>query len=291
MSWKIIEIEDASRINLFLDNIVIRKNETKIVIPISDIDVLLLNNYKLNISVQLINALSRNCTLVITCDNKYLPQSYILPIIGNWNTLKVLDQQLNWDYSYKASVWETIVKQKILGQVDMLKNLVKSSNYKQLINLLKNLKEYDISNREGHASKIYWHSLFGINFTRHNDDYYNHLLNYGYTILRGYFVRSIIKKGLDPRISFFHKSFHNYFALASDLMEAFRVLIDYEVFRIYKTNDVDFYQHKEQLLKSFNKKILINDKQQFINNAIDIYVDAVVNQSKLPNISLIYESL
>ncbi len=291
MSWKIIEIENADKINLFLDNIVIKNDKTKIIIPINDIDVLLLNNYKLNITTQLINALTRNNTLVIVCDKNQLPQSYILPIIGNWNTLKVIDKQLHWNYEYKSITWQTIIKQKIFNQISLLKNIQNSSNYDQLLEMLKDIKPYDISNREGHASKIYWHALFGLKFTRHQDDYYNVLLNYGYTILRGYVTRSIIKKGLDPRISIFHKSFHNYFALASDLMEPFRIVIDYEVFKIYKTKIIDLYSHKEQLIKSFNNKILVDNKKQFVNNGIDIFVDAIVNQSKLPTITLDYESI
>ena len=291
MSWKIIEIENAEKINLFLDNIVIRENENKIIIPISDIDVLLLNNYKLNVTIQLLNALSMNNTLVIVCDKNYLPQSYILPIIGNWNTLKVINSQLNWNYEFKSRTWKTIVKHKILNQISLIKKVSSSKNYEQLLNMLNDLKDYDISNREGHASKVYWHTLFGLKFIRHNDDYNNQLLNYGYTILRGYFTRSIIKKGLDPRISIFHKSYHNYFALASDLMEPFRVLIDYEVFQIMKNCKKDFYTHKEILIKTFNKKIFVDNKKQFINNAIDLYVDAIVNQTKLPSITLDYESI
>ena len=133
--------------------------------------------------------------------------------------------------------------------------------------------------------------MFQTKFIRHENDYYNLLLNYGYTILRGYLTRSIIKKGLDPRISIFHKSFHNYFALASDLMEPFRTLVDYEVFKIYKTKIIDLYEHKEQLIKLFNTKIFVDNKKQFVNNGIDIFVDAIVNQTKLPTIALDYESI
>ncbi len=291
MGWKIIEIENAERMSLFLNNLVILQEDNKITIPINDIDVLLINNYKINISVQLINALTESNILIIICNNNYLPQSFIVPIIGNWNTLKILSTQLSWNHIYKSSLWKNIIKQKIYNQSCILKNVLNSDEYLKLINLLNEIKEYDVSNREGHASKIYWHNLFGKNFKRHDDDYYNRLLNYGYTILRGYVTRSIIKKGLDPRISLFHKSFHNYFALASDLMEPFRVIIDYEVYKISLLGEVNFFEHKEILLKSFNKKILVDNKKQFINNAIDIFIDSIVNQKQLPKINLDYESL
>ena len=276
---------------MFLDNLVVIHEDNKIIIPIADIDVLLLNNYKLTITIQLMNALAKANVLTILCNNKYLPQSYILPIIGNWNTLKVLETQLNWNNIYRAKIWKEIIKLKINNQIIILKDVIKNESYKELILLIDNLKDFDISNREGHASKIYWHNLFGKNFKRHNDDYYNKLLDYGYTILRGYVTRSIVKKGLDPRISIFHKSFHNYFALASDLMEPFRILIDYEVYKIYQSKEINFYKHKDILIQTFNKKIFIDEKKYFINNAIDKFVDAIVGQTKLPIINLDYESI
>lgn len=292
MGWKIIEIESGEKISLFLNNIVINNGDNKIIIPISDIDVLLINNFMLKITVQLINALCENNVLTIICDNHYLPSSNILPIIGNFNTIKILDVQLQWTAPYKSRLWKNIIKQKINNQADLLnKYLEKNEDSNRLLDLMNQVKDFDISNREGHAAKIYWHLLFGLSFKRHADDYYNKLLNYGYTILRSYFTRSIIKKGLDPRISIFHKSYHNYFALASDLMEPFRVIIDIEVLKIYQNGEVDFYNHKQNLIMCFNKKIYINNKLQFINNAIDLFIDSIVNQEDLPIIQVDYESI
>ena len=291
MGWKIIEIESANSINLFLNNLIIQKDNDKISISLNDIDVLLINNYKLKVTIQLINALTENNILTIICGNNYIPNSLILPIIGNYNTLKVLEQQLSWNKILKSNWWKSIIKQKILNQADLLKYLFNNDENLKLIELSNEIKDFDVSNREGHASKIYWHNLFGISFKRHNDDYINMLLNYGYTILRAYFARSIVKKGLDPRISLFHKSFHNHFALASDLMEPFRIIIDYHVYKIVELNNTNFYECKDDLINCFNKKILVNGKFNFINNAIDIFVDAFVNQATLPEIKIDYESL
>lgn len=55
MGWKIIEVESGDSLNLFLNNLVIKHNNDKIIIPINDIDVLLINNYKLKITINLIN--------------------------------------------------------------------------------------------------------------------------------------------------------------------------------------------------------------------------------------------
>lgn len=285
MGWKIVEIETGEHLSLFLNNLVVLQDNNKIIIPINDIDVLLINNFKAKMTIQLINCLSEHNVLTIVCDNKCLPSTNIVPIIGNFNTLKILDQQIQWTHLYKAKTWREIIYQKILGQAKLVKKLINDDQTSQeLINLSTQIKEYDITNREGHAAKIYWHCLFGKNWKRHEDDYINKLLNYGYTILRSYFTRSIIKKGLDPRIALFHKSFHNYFALASDLMEPFRFLIDVIVYEISLKNEFNFYEHKQLLIESFNKKIKIQQKFQFITNAIDIFIDQIVAQNPVPEI-------
>ena len=291
MGWKIIEIENADSLNLFLSNIVIKNNDDKITIPINDIDVLLINNYKLKITINLINELTNNNVLVIFCDKNYIPQSLLIPIIGNVATIKILENQIHWSNDYKFKTSFQIIKQKILNQSLIIECFrLKTETYNEILSLVNRMENTDILTLEGHAAKIYWHELFGVKWKRFADDYYNKLLNYGYMVLRAYFVRSIVKKGLDPRISLFHKSIHNYFNLASDLMEVFRIIIDYEVYKIYQLGEIDFYNHRIQIIESFNNKIFINGKKHFINNAIDIFVDAIVNQEEnIPEIKLTYD--
>lgn len=292
MGWKIVEIEESESLHLFLNNLVIFKDDQKITIPINDIDVLLINNYKLKITIQLINALCNANVLTIICDNYHLPSANILPIIGNFNTLKVLENQVNWNHHFKSNLWLQIIRNKIRNQQHFTNYFLKNNELSnQFEILIQQIKSFDITNREGHASKIFWHALYGLNFKRHDDDYCNKLLNYGYTILRSYVTRSIIKKGLDPRISIFHKSFHNYFALASDLMEPFRILIDCEVYQIMQLKEINFYEHKTRLIECFNKKILINNMKHFVNNAIDIFIDAIIKQSNLPLVELDYGNI
>ena len=289
MGWKILEITSAERLRLFLNNLVIFKNNDKITIPINDIDTLLIDNPQINLSIQLINKLTEANVNLILCDRYHLPTSQIFPVIGNYNSLKILNQQINWNNVFKSRIWTSIVKSKIQNQIETLVHFGycnESTNEMQL--LLKDVKEFDISNREGQAAKLYWHNLFGLKFNRRDEEnLINKYLNYGYAILRSYFARAIVKKGLDPRISIFHKSFHNHFALASDLMEVFRILIDFEVIKIVEIDNFakPWIEAKQQLVEAFNRKVIINNQEQFINIAIDIFVDALVSQKELPQIS------
>lgn len=54
----------------------------------------------------------------------------------------------------------------------------------------------------------------------------NALLNYGYTVLRACTSRSVVGAGLHPSIGIHHSNQGNAFALADDLMEPYRPLVD-----------------------------------------------------------------
>ncbi|CDN40828.1 type II CRISPR-associated endonuclease Cas1 [Mycoplasma amphoriforme] len=283
MGWKIVEIENGNYLKVFLDNLVVFSDLKKITIPLSDIDTLLINNNRITMTTQLINKLSDFNILTIICNSKYLPNALILPITGNYNSLKIQEKQSQWTLIFKSTIWKQIIKQKIHNQKELLKKLLKV-DLPVFDELAAEIKDLDISNREGHAAKIYWHHLFGIDFNRRDDHYINTLLNYGYGVLRAYVSRSIVKKGLDPKIGIFHKSFHNHFALSSDLMEGFRVIIDKVVFEIMSQGIVEqnLFIHKEQLVAAFNQKIKINNTFQYVSNAIDLYISSLVAETSLP---------
>ncbi|MEG1009655.1 MAG: CRISPR-associated endonuclease Cas1 [Clostridia bacterium] len=108
----------------------------------------------------------------------------------------------------------------------------------------------------------------------------NMVLNYGYTIINGMVARSIIKKGLDCRISIFHKSVYNQFALSSDFIEPFRAVVDILVIELLKNNVISnetlfLDKYLKEIILDFiaNFKLMINGLFQQLNNAIDEFVD------------------
>ena len=290
MGWRIIDIEQGTQVKLFLNNLIILKDLKKISIPLCDIDAIVFDNIKTTITVRLINELTKNNILLVVCDEKHLPSSLIIPQNGNFNSLKILEKQINWDAEFKCLKWKEIVTHKILNQIEVLKYLQLEFDKCFFNKMVVEIKPLDLTNREGHAAKVYWHTLFGNQFNRNLDNDINHMLNYGYSILYSYFSRSIIKKGLDPRISIFHKSFDNYFALSSDLMEEFRPLIDWYVYKVNQSNEkILIVDVKTNILNLFNKKCLIIDKKYFIPQAIDIYIDNLVNEREIPKVNFLYD--
>ena len=288
MGFKTLEIVEGEILKTFLDNLLVYRKDTKIIIPINTIDTLIIDNYMSNISVQLLNKLSENNILIIVCDKKHLPALQILPINGNYNSLKIIQQQIKWTNKSKGLLWQQIVREKIKNQINLLKFL--NIETQDLDELKNEIDFFDVSNREGHASKIYWHKLFGKNFNRDDDNEINVLLNYGYAVLLGYLSRSIVKKGLDNRISIFHKSFNNHFALACDLMEPFRPMVDYLIHKFYLENNCMILTTlKDEIIRLFTNKIKINNQLDYFNNAVDKTIDSVIKNMKIPNINIEYD--
>ena len=131
----------------------------------------------------------------------------------------------------------------------------------------------DVTNREGHAAKVYFNALFGKDFTRTEECPINAALNYGYALILSCFNREIVSNGYITQIGLFHDNMFNQFNLASDLMEPFRGLIDRKVL----TMELWQFEHDEkmQLVDVLNHEVQIDGKIQYVNNAIKIYCKSI----------------
>ena len=66
---------------------------------------------------------------------------------------------------------------------------------------------------------------------RYASDVINALLNYGYTVLAGEIAKFVNALGLDAYYGFYHKMRISFQALIYDLIEPYRWLVDYSVFK------------------------------------------------------------
>ena len=76
MSHRVIYIEKCEYLKLYLDNIKIEYNDNELLLPISDIQILVIDNYKSSLSVPLMNKLTENNVCTILCGIDHLPKSY-----------------------------------------------------------------------------------------------------------------------------------------------------------------------------------------------------------------------
>ena len=143
----------------------------------------------------------------------------------------------------------------------------------------------DVTNREGHAAKVYFNALFGKSFTRTDETPTNAALNYGYSIILSIFNREIVSSGYLTQIGLFHDNMFNQFNLASDLMEPFRPLVDEKVIEL-KPEKFE-KDEKHLMLGLLNKEVEISGKKEVLSNAIKIYCKSVFDALNDRDISLI----
>ncbi|MEG1947936.1 MAG: type II CRISPR-associated endonuclease Cas1, partial [Lachnospiraceae bacterium] len=182
-------------------------------------------------------------------DEKRNPQGEIIPYYGSHNSSKRINQQIAWDNEIKQFIWTKIIYRKISNQCDHMKKL-ELNGWEKLRTYLSELQIGDITNREGHAAKVYFNALFGKSFCRDDLNEINAALDYGYTILLSCFNREVVACGYLTQLGMMHRNEFNPFNLSSDIMEPFRVLVDEMVI---KNKDESFNNtYKLELINILN---------------------------------------
>ena len=199
--------------------------------------------------------------------------SELVSFYGSHDTSNKIRKQIAWTENSKEAVWTEIVAEKIKKQKELLKLHGKEEEAELLASYIREIQWNDISNREGHAAKVYFNALFGMDFTRTADTLVNTALNYGYSIILSAFNREVSASGYVTQLGLFHDNMFNPFNLSSDLMEPFRVLVDKTV----RTMSFQEFEHKEkmEIVDILNQEVEIGGRKQYVGNAIKIYCKSV----------------
>ena len=284
MGWRTVVVNKNCKLSYKNDYLVIR-SETLQMIHLSEINLIIVENGMVSITSYLINELINNKIKLIFCDEKHNPAGEVMPYYGSFNTSKKILNQIKWKKERKDEIWRQIVKYKIHNQAGLLKKL-DIAGYEKLLEFEKEVEIADKTNREGHAAKVYFNLLFTKDFIRGTNSMINSGLDYGYAIILSTINKDVVSKGYITQIGINHKSEFNQFNLTCDLMEPFRPLID-EI--VYNNQNLEFDRiQKYKLIDVLNNKVKINGKEQFVGNAIPIYIQSVFdalenNESKIIN--------
>lgn len=284
MSWRIVVITKRAKLDHQLGYLVIRTEEI-VKIHLSEISTLLIESTAVSLTTSLLAELTKRKIKVIFCDEKRNPSSELVGYYGSHDTSNKVRSQIQWGIQTKEAVWTEIVTEKIRKQKELLEFLGKDES-KLLHSYLQEIRWNDESNREGHAAKVYFNALFGLDFTRTAENPTNAALNYGYSILLSAFAREITSNGYITQLGLFHDNMFNQFNLASDLMEPFRILIDRAVIMMYPMEDLD-HEGKMFLVNTLNQEVEIDGCKQYVNNAIKIYCKSVFDALNENDSSLI----
>lgn len=195
-------------------------------VALDDIHALIVHAHGVTWTGNLVTALATRGAPIVFCAANHSPVAVTLPLEGHhaqgakmraqWSASKPLCKQL----------WRRVVVAKIAMQASLLEARG-ASGAGAFAHLIRNVRSGDPDNIEAQAARRYWPLLMGSDFRRERDEAgANALLNYGYAVMRATLARAVIAAGLHPTIGIHHANRGNAFALADDLVEPFRPLVD-----------------------------------------------------------------
>ena len=254
--------------------LVVRSLDTKRIL-LDEIAVLMIENPAVSLTGILMEELIVRKVKVIFCDTKRNPIAELIPHHGSHDSSAKIRVQITWNQITKDNIWRDIVSEKIRKQADFLLEIGHEEQAMMLSEYTGQIELADATNREGHAAKVYFNALFGMDFTRSADTPINAALNYGYSMILSAFNREVCANGYLTQLGIFHDNMFNHFNLSSDLMEPFRVLVDRMVYRMQPTEFGK--EEKHEMWKLLDQKVEIDGQNQFVMNAIKIYTKSVLD--------------
>lgn len=272
MSFRTVVISNRCKLDLRMNYMVVRGEQTKKVL-LDEMDILIVENPAVSLTGCLLEALISKKVKVIFCDGRHNPQSELVPYYGSHDCSRKVRNQLKWSSQVQGDIWTMIVREKILKQGKFLEDLGYSKEAEMLGKYAFELTYRDGTNREGHAAKVYFNKVFGMNFSREQDTAVNAALDYGYSLLLSVFNREVAANGYLTQLGFFHDNIYNPFNLSSDLMEPYRIIVD----RIVHSSKFSKFEtdEKHAVLEVLKSEVTINHSRQVLPNAIRIYVKSV----------------
>lgn len=209
--------------------------------------------------------------------------------------------QLTFSQSTQAVVWiKSILDKKIANQQALILTMLHEDSQKQAERAIHRLEVYrqkiaqlqgdtvreiatELRGWEGAAAKIYFEQLNcalpeHLRFAERSQhpafDPVNAMLNYGYGILYGKIEGALIKAGIDPYIGILHRDEYNRPVLVYDVIEIYRLWVDYVVYSLACQNSItsDFYSVNSKgayLLETLGKRVLIQSLNDYLDELIE----------------------
>ncbi|MDR0981882.1 MAG: CRISPR-associated endonuclease Cas1 [Culturomica sp.] len=229
--------------------------------------------------------------------------------------------QLEFSRSSKAVKWiKEVIASKIENQQAMLytfasqdgtveavnKAVLRLENYHKKVKALQGEVVQDIAAQlrgwEGIVSKIYFEQMneflpenyrFAERTQHPAMDVMNALLNYGYGILYGKIEGALIRSGIDPYIGVLHRDEYNRPVLVYDVIERYRIWVDYVVWQLARQHAVGEECYSIQSdgacwLENLGRRILIQSLNDYMSEIISINA---LDRSRLTHIDLYCQSL
>lgn len=206
--------------------IVEREREEVGRIALDDIHAVIVHAHGTTWSANLVAGLAERGAPIVFCAANHSPVAVTLPLEGHYAQNARMQAQLAVSKPLTKQLWRRIVSAKIMMQGSLLAALG-IAGAEAFPFIARRVTSGDKENLEAQAARRYWPLLMGQDFRRNRDaPGTNALLNYGYAVMRATCARAVVAAGLHPTIGIQHANRGNAFALADDLVEPFRPLVD-----------------------------------------------------------------
>jgi CRISPR-associated protein Cas1 len=199
--------------------------------------------------------------------------------------LELLNAQFRMKSRFKHRVWKQIVKAKILNQGAVLQQRYGYSGnpYESTAKLVEDGDKTGIEATVAHA---YFGTLISKDFSRRSVTPINHLLNYGYAILRSLISQQIVLAGFELSFGIWHHGYKNPANFAYDLIEPFRPFVDQAVLRILDNGVLDASEARFELLSLLSQNVQIGNKTTTLFQAVEEMVKSmktsILSESVVP---------
>lgn len=246
---RIIDISTDGR-HLSRDRGFLKISESKTEIgrvPLDQIAGVIVHAHGTTWSTALLTELAARGVPVVLCSANHAPRSVLMPLEGH----HMQGARMRGQWQAKAPLLKQIWKQIVINKIEMQATALEAIGeiHAPVAMLRRKVKSGDPTNVEAQAARAYWPRMMGADFRRNSSvSDINALLNYGYTVLRAATSRAIVVAGLHPTIGVHHANRGNAFALADDLMEPFRPLVDCTVRRLSARNGIQVDTEAKQTL-------------------------------------------
>lgn len=200
-------------------------------VPLDDIAALIANAHGISYTNNLLVALIQRGVPFVLCAENHNAVGMLCCIDGNYQQAKRFDAQIGAGKPTTKRLWAEIVRAKLEQQANALE--VVGAPIALLKALAAKVRSGDPDNLEAQGARCYWALLFGNEFRRdQRRSGINAMLNYGYTVLRAAVARAVIAAGLHPTLGLHHSNEGNSMRLVDDLVEPFRPIVDFKVWKL-----------------------------------------------------------
>jgi CRISPR-associated protein Cas1 len=244
-------------------------------LPLEDLAWLVLDSPQILLNSAFLSRCSDAGVMVLGVDEKHLPCWTSLPWTRFHKQGEVMRLQLEANLPRKKRLWQEIVRLKLIAQASALEALGRDKA-PHLRTLAAAVRSGDPDNTEARAAQLYFRSLFPERkFTRHGDDLPNHMLDYGYAVIRASIARHLCAIGFIPQLGLHHCGLANAYNLADDLIEPYRPFVDASVVRILgerPSADPFLTEDRRSLVAILDRDVQVNGETVTLFHAVSLTV-------------------